>query len=398
MVIVREPYTIPALSTTLLHLSQAQGKKSILTEGMRAVFQEAEGEELAKRLSEKMMHPASQLGSSLTEVRALVEEVQQAVKELREERAKTLEGMAAALTSLGKTVTYVSVTTVQAPPLQARHQGHHTQSNIAKLAMLAKGNAKAWQVLIDKVPGTGLEWIASLAGLKPAELVAKANIALEVVQGEQGLSAKVVAATKLRNGGILYELDNAAVTQLIWDKDEFRAAFLRGFSSHAMVKPRLYPIIAEHVPLSFRPDSEAELCNLEDANSLRDNVIARARCIKLPSHCEPNQRAAHLILLTSDSKTANHLIKDGVRIEQMVIWCRKLLKEPTWCLKCHKIGTGHFPSSCTAKEETCSTCGGVHLTRDCPMSAKDERYCINCKQKGHAAWDRGVPSLCRTIP
>ncbi|KIJ53085.1 hypothetical protein M422DRAFT_79557, partial [Sphaerobolus stellatus SS14] len=89
--------------------------------------------------------------------------------------------------------------------------------------------------------------------------------------------------------------------------------------------------------------------------------------------------------------TANRMIQDGVRVHQTLLWCRKLLKEPSRCLKCHKIGTGHFANTCPEEEEKCGTCGATHRTKDCPVIDRQERYCVNCKVRGHAAWDRGCP-------
>ncbi|KIJ24350.1 hypothetical protein M422DRAFT_78014, partial [Sphaerobolus stellatus SS14] len=108
---------------------------------------------------------------------------------------------------------------------------------------------------------------------------------------------------------------------------------------------------------------------------------------------EPNQRAAHMILFTTNPGAANRLMRDGVRIAQTLLWARKLFKEPSRCLKCQKMGTGHFASSCPEKEECCGTCGAAHRTKDCPVTHKEGRYCANCKLSGHAAWDRGCPAF-----
>ncbi|KIJ42376.1 hypothetical protein M422DRAFT_171219, partial [Sphaerobolus stellatus SS14] len=76
---------------------------------------------------------------------------------------------------------------------------------------------------------------------------------------------------------------------------------------------------------------------------------------------------------------------------QTLLWCRKLLKVPSRCLKCHKIGTGHFTSQCPEEGDKCRTCGSNHHMRDCPVIDRDGRYCVNCKTRGHATWDRGCP-------
>ncbi|KIJ32845.1 hypothetical protein M422DRAFT_85206, partial [Sphaerobolus stellatus SS14] len=100
---------------------------------------------------------------------------------------------------------------------------------------------------------------------------------------------------------------------------------------------------------------------------------------------------AHMILFTTNPDTANRLIRDGVRIAQTLLWACKLYKEPLRCLKCQRVGTGHFANSCPAKEECCGMCGAAHCTKECRVSLRENRYCVNCKMKGHAAWDQGCP-------
>ncbi|KIJ40440.1 hypothetical protein M422DRAFT_173693, partial [Sphaerobolus stellatus SS14] len=163
------------------------------------------------------------------------------------------------------------------------------------------------------------------------------------------------------------------------------------YSSQASVKPRLYPIIIERVPIEFKPDVNADLRNLEDKNGICNEEIERTRWIKPPARQVANQRAAHLILLLTNPRTANRLIRDGIRTHRTLLWCRKLLKEPSRCLKCHKIGTGHFASQYPDAEEKCGTCGMNHRTKDCPVKDGETRYCVNCKTRGHAAWDRSCP-------
>ncbi|KIJ44625.1 hypothetical protein M422DRAFT_84279, partial [Sphaerobolus stellatus SS14] len=181
--------------------------------------------------------------------------------------------------------------------------------------------------------------------------------------------------------------------QLIQNDEDAKQAFMNLYSAQAIVRPRLYPIIVERVPISFNPESNSNIRELEDGNSIENGEVQRARWIKPPARREPNQRAAHLILLISNPRTANRMIRDGARIHQTLLWCRKLLKEPSRCLKCHKIGTGHFASDCPEEEEKCGTCGANHRTRNCPVTDKQSRYCVNCKTKGHAAWDRGCPAF-----
>ncbi|KIJ50574.1 hypothetical protein M422DRAFT_159288, partial [Sphaerobolus stellatus SS14] len=96
-------------------------------------------------------------------------------------------------------------------------------------------------------------------------------------------------------------------------------AFMNLYSAQAIVRPRLYPIIVEHVPISFNPESNSNIRELEDGNSIENGEVQRARWIKPPARQEPNQRAAHLILLISNPRTANQIIRDRARIHQTLL-------------------------------------------------------------------------------
>ncbi|KIJ32846.1 hypothetical protein M422DRAFT_83068, partial [Sphaerobolus stellatus SS14] len=100
---------------------------------------------------------------------------------------------------------------------------------------------------------------------------------------------RVVSANKLRNGGVVYELDSANAATAIQEEEELHKAFMDNFGADATIKPRLYPIIVERVPTSFNPTYEGQLRQLEDANDLQNYEVAKARWIKPTNHREPNQ-------------------------------------------------------------------------------------------------------------
>ncbi|KIJ51794.1 hypothetical protein M422DRAFT_157284, partial [Sphaerobolus stellatus SS14] len=122
------------------------------------------------------------------------------------------------------------------------------------------------------------------------------------------MEVTAVTANQLRNGGIVYELNSSVAANLIQENEEIRSCFMDLYSSQASVKPCLYPVIVERVSLSFKPDSSADIRNLEEGNGICTGEIERARWIKPPARRDINQRAAHLIALVSNPRTANHLI------------------------------------------------------------------------------------------
>lgn len=152
-----DPYTVTSLSTALLHIAHSSGTKDAMVEGMKAVAtlmkfvaQDEVVEEVACRVAECMVSPMEQLSGAIVEVKAVAAKIQQATREVREERARTLENMAAALATLEKTPTYASAAARPTPLAQAQWGSQTTQSTLMRVAMLAKGNLKACQVLINE--------------------------------------------------------------------------------------------------------------------------------------------------------------------------------------------------------------------------------------------------------
>ncbi|KAF8583134.1 hypothetical protein K439DRAFT_1507237 [Ramaria rubella] len=362
MVVIGEPYNIHGLSTALLHIAQSAGLKATTAEGIRAV---------ALLITE----------SSIDEAKAVAEEINTATSEMNTEHAKMLQGMASALSALDKATKNTTThreTNGYGNCARVAREGHlNGPPDLSRLTVLAKNSTKARQVLVDE--GMNQDSSTPLASLEPMVLVAKANIALAAITDFLGEQVTAVSANKLWNGGIVYELDLPGAAQLIREDEDICRTFLEKFSANVTVRPRLHPVIIERVPLSFNPDNHTHL--------------PKARWIKPVNRREPNQRAAHIIAFVTNPRTANRMMRDGVRIAQTMLRCHKLLKEPMRCLKCHKIEAGHLASNCPEQDETCGMCGGSHRTKECGVMDRMGRYCANCRQCGHAAWDRGCPAF-----
>ncbi|KIJ39725.1 hypothetical protein M422DRAFT_78365, partial [Sphaerobolus stellatus SS14] len=115
-------------------------------------------------------------------------------------------------------------------------------------------------------------------------------------------------ANRLKNRGIVYELNSSEAVNMIQGDEEVRHNFMNLYSTQATVKPRLYPVIVERVSISFNPDANANIRELEDSNSIENGEVDRARWIKPPARRDANQRAAHLIVLLTNPRTANRMI------------------------------------------------------------------------------------------
>jgi hypothetical protein len=197
--------------------------------------------------------------------------------------------------------------------------------------------------------------------------------------------------THLRNGkGVLLEAKNADTIRWI-RREENRDRFASTLEEGSCIKERTYAVLVPFVPLSLRPEEEADLREIEEQNSLEEKDIISARWVKPPRRRSPNQLVAHLILTISSPDVANQVIRDGMNICQKKVHPKKLKKEPLRCLKCQ--GYGHMATKCVIPMDICGTCSREHKTADC-NSYKSER-CASCQEDGHTSWSRNCPTFVR---
>ncbi|KAG2739811.1 hypothetical protein P692DRAFT_201661418, partial [Suillus brevipes Sb2] len=198
------------------------------------------------------------------------------------------------------------------------------------------------------------------------------------------------SARRLPHGGILYELNSKSAAEW-FNTPANRSNFLEHFASNVTIKERSFHVLMENVPVTFVPDNPAAIADIENKAGFKSRTISKARFIKPIARRQPNQRTAHTIITFSSKANANQAIKDGLVIAGKKVYGRKLLPEPTRCLKCHSFEGGHIAAECPQENDTCGTCGDQHRTTSCSVTDPSEHYCANCKTKGHAAWSRDCP-------
>jgi len=235
--------------------------------------------------------------------------------------------------------------------------------------------------MIDFGIGLGAGPPEEIVSRSIAAIKGRIDHALEGCSGEPGeVKHKVNAVSRLKNGGILLEWggDEAA----IWFADtSVRQKFLTGFHPEAVIKARDYHVVVQFVPLTFRPDREENLREIEEVNGMKNGAINRARWIKPVSRRSPSQTCGHAIFSLSSPQSANDVLANGLVIHQKKVYVEKCKREPLRCLKCH--GWGHMARDCQATTDTCGTCAQRHRTDTCGNTARP--HCVSCGVGGHAS-------------
>ena len=205
---------------------------------------------------------------------------------------------------------------------------------------------------------------------------------------------KVMSATRLRNGGLLLEMDSEEGAG--WLREREIGEKLAEEIMEARIKNRSFNTIAHFVPLTFDPDNPEHLREIEQTNGFNVNAIIKAKWAKPPQRRSPSQTSGHLIVSYADPDVGNLAILKGLVVCHKRVSVLKCKREPVRCLKCH--GWNHVATACEKTDDKCGTCGGGHRTNSCSSSGTP--YCVPCGAAGHASWDRKCPTFekkCREL-
>ncbi|KAF8580175.1 hypothetical protein K439DRAFT_1619991 [Ramaria rubella] len=216
MVVVGEPYDIYSLSIALLHIVQSMAMKATLAEGARAVALLITEVAREEDMEDIARHISERMVLPTDQLQSTIEEAKVVAGEIH--KATTEMNADTGQNQMNNRT--ANLGSYAAVVVNGRPTNNH--ADLTRLAMIAKSGTKARQVLIDE------------------------------------------------------GLDSPAATQLIHDDDDVQGTFQGKFSANALIKPRLYPIIIEWVPLSFKPDDHAHLREMEDANTIVDYEIVKA--------------------------------------------------------------------------------------------------------------------------
>jgi hypothetical protein len=257
---------------------------------------------------------------------------------------------------------------------------------------MTRNNERAKQILLTKTPGMASQGLDSLT---PETIVAKANIALDLIKSTHNdapKDIKFMGAKQFLKGDILLDLNSAeAATWLRTPK--IKTEFMQGFGAMSDIKDREYSCVVENVPISFEPSTNS-LSSVERQNDLSAKSILLGRWIKPKEKRFEGQRTAFMIIAFRTAEDANKAILNSIYVAGKRCIVRKLLAEPRRCFKCHVIGARHVAATCKEIAERCDICGGVHPSNTCSLRNEhpSKQFCINCNTRGHPTRDRLCPT------
>jgi hypothetical protein len=246
---------------------------------------------------------------------------------------------------------------------------------------------RARQILVDIFDEDGNNTLAKSL----TEIIVKANETIGKIEDADKLD-KVIVETVLQTwkGELLLTLNSKEAAS--WLRTlEHKIAFTDGFSKGSHIRERIFNLIVPRVPIIFEPGNKSHLRETEEANSLADFAICKARWIKPTERRRVGQMHTFAILSITSVELANTLIRDGLNICGVRVRPTKQKAEPIQCMKCRNWG--HFTGDCPASEDTCGTCGGKHRTNACQN--REKLWCVTYESTYHTSWDRNCSEFNR---
>jgi hypothetical protein len=117
-------------------------------------------------------------------------------------------------------------------------------------AALARAAIRERQVLIDPLPGHTLHILDQTTSF----VVEKLQAILDAIKDEDALNLIIKALTRLKNGGLLTELDTVESENWL-RQDENKARFLEKLGTPAIIRDRSYVILVPFLPIASPLDN-----------------------------------------------------------------------------------------------------------------------------------------------
>jgi hypothetical protein len=362
------------------------------------IDREIDVQSIVQKIQALMGGPVATLDEKVDELEKTIEKHKSALEYTATEVSKQLNSAILNISQASENATAVRHNTPTSHRDVTEQRGQRSYAAATKegiptplVRVLARSEAQACQILIER---RSLNFTNMLINLTEIQLVTKANLAVEAMTKEDTdipQNIKFLSARCLPQGGVLYELDSTE--SAAWFRTPSNhSKFLDGFGIEVAIRDRAFHVIVENVPISFIPENQAALSNIEQKAGMRPQAIMKARYIKPVNRRNPGQCTAHIILTFNTKESANQAIKFGLTIAGKKVYARKLIAKPSRCLKCHSFDGSHKAAECQQEFDMCGTCTRIHRTSACTITDQNF-FCANCNAQGHTAWDRNCPTF-----
>ena len=398
---------------SLLHWLSVTPNKSaqFLTEGIRSVYQVLKHAQETGAISDartddaRLLHELGSQRESLANLEQLVSKMasdsQGEMKEIRKDIEETKKGITEIKDNTAEVLS--STASNRAPPRPRCPQepaAKHSYASIASgdsaqqhASAIARGNDRERQIIITFRSEATKK---NLAKLSPTELVAKGDLALELM-AKEGVQvptgAAFVQASMTKSGAIIYQINSKGVADWLRTKGNLEN-FTRHMGDANVAQARLFHVLVKFVSVQFMPEDQLSRNIVESNNHLPSDAIAHAKWIKAPERRKVGQKTAHVIMGFSTRELANQAIETGLIIENKRSYVEKLLIEPSRCFNCQSVKGDHRAADCQVRGPICARCAGNHRTMECEHMGIP--HCVNCQADGHSAADRDCPSFERS--
>ncbi|KIJ11279.1 hypothetical protein PAXINDRAFT_15817 [Paxillus involutus ATCC 200175] len=276
--VVGEPINSEHLMTTLFNISQLKNVSKPATEAIRAVaylLGEQETTKSATMIStqvkemisgEVASHIVAAISPHITNLMKTVDQLETNTKEV-ERLAERINGQ--------DPPTQISTLNTNTPSYSNAVKGSNPQSHPMIDAAVARAGVKERQILLDIVDGEPLYRTEQTA----ASIAKDVQKVLTSIRQDGSPNLNIKAITKLKNGGLILELDSAASAKWLRE-EENRDCFLNALGTPAEMKNRIHSVIVPFIPISSPVDNTNWLRALELENNLPDNSISLAKWVK----------------------------------------------------------------------------------------------------------------------
>ena len=144
-------------------------------------------------------------------------------------------------------------------------------------ALNAAASREARQVLVQLTE-------TDVNALSQETILEKATEALKNIRDPPPLEGTMIMeVTKLKKGAVLLLFNSKKAVNWILHPD-VEIEFTVGFIPGATLKPRQFALLVPRAPLTFDPDNDIHLREIEKANGLNGNAITKAKWIKPVNH------------------------------------------------------------------------------------------------------------------